>query len=311
GLLGVLLFFIVSGTVISASIERAPSLKVFWLQRFWRLFPAYWASLIFSAVLFLLVPAELNYGIYHGIKDRFWTSFAANTTMLQGFIGFDHFVPAYWTLGFEMMFYFALTLFALTKLGKHSHQVLWAISGLIFLASLYGYLKGAHVGSFKVTLCGYFWLGISVHRFLKNEVSPKLFWIALSVFQLSVISTLYVNFHLFPAKVQEVYSEFPFSLVAMLSAYLGATVVFIGFLLLRDRSFPKSLVVMGTISYSLYLFHSLAIRLGGMAFDQKISPFGFTIVSIGMTVILTLLSYKFIEKPSLLKVKAIKLRTSV
>ncbi len=269
GLLGVLLFFIVSGTVISASVERAPSLKVFWLQRFWRLFPAYWASLIFSAALFLIVPAELNYAIYGSIKERFWSSFAANTTMLQGFIGFDHFVPAYWTLGFEMMFYFALSLFFLTKLGRHSHQVLWVISGLIMFASIYGYLKGGHVGSFKLTLCGYFWLGIWVHRFLKNEVSSKHFWIALMVFQISVVSTLYVNFNLFPAKLQEAYSEHPFSPVAMLTAYLGAT-----------------------------------------AFDQKVSPFEFTFVTVGMTIILTHLSYIFIEKPSLSKVKSIKLKTS-
>ena len=307
GLFGVLLFFIVSGTVISASIERAPTLKVFWLQRVWRLFPAYWASLILSAGLFLIVPAELSFPIYGNIKEKFWSTFGANLTMLQGFIGFDHFVPAYWTLGFEMMFYFALSLFFLMRIGRHAHLVLWAISGFLAVASIYGFLKGSHVGSFKVILCGYFWLGIWVHRMLKNEVSFKQFWAALVTFQGSVALTWYVNFNLYPAKIPEAYSEFPFTPIAMLVAFVGATLVFVWFLLLRKHAFPNALIAIGNVSFSLYLFHSIAIRLGGMAFEQKASPFLFTVVTIVMTVVLTVISYRFVELPSLAKVRAIKL----
>lgn len=310
GLFGVLLFFIVSGTVISASIERSSSLKVFWLQRFWRLFPAYWVSLIASAVLFLLVPAELSYPIYGHIKDQFWQSFGANLTMLQGFLGFDHFIPAYWTLGYEMLFYFALSIFFVAKAGRYSHHVLWAISALLFAAGVYGLVKGGHVGSFRATLCGYFWLGIWVHKLLKCEVSPKQFWTAWLVFLIAVVTTWFVNFNLYPAPVSEAYTEFPFAPNAMLVAFLGASAVFALFLQFRNRSFPKSLVLLGNVSYSLYLFHSIAIRVGGMAFDQGKSPALFTILTIFLTALFTALAYRLVEVPSLKKVKAVKLAST-
>jgi peptidoglycan/LPS O-acetylase OafA/YrhL len=310
GLFGVLLFFIVSGTVISASIERSPSLAVFWKQRFWRLFPTYWVSLVASVALFFIVPAELNYPIYGHIKDHFWSSFGANLTMLQGFLGFDHFIPAYWTLGFEMMFYFALSALFVMKVGKQAHHVLWGISAVLIIAGIYGFLKGAHIGSFKLTLCGYFWLGIWVHRLLKGEVTPKLFWMSLLVFQIGIITAWYANMNLHPGQVPEAYAEFPISPIAMLVAYLGATVVFFGFLRMKNRTFPKSLVMLGNVSYSLYLFHAIAIRVGGMAFDQNHAAKQFTLLTIVLTVLFTALAYRFVEVPSLRKVKAVKLAAS-
>jgi peptidoglycan/LPS O-acetylase OafA/YrhL len=310
GLFGVLLFFIVSGTVITASIERSPSLLVFWKQRFWRLIPAYWASLAVSAILFFLVPAELNYPVYGHIKDRFFATFAANTTMLQGFFGFDHFIPAYWTLGFEMLFYFALSILFVLKLGNRAHIVLWLISAILMVAAIVGYLKGTHVGSFKLILIGYFWLGIWVHRLLDSNITPKQFLSALLVFHVGVIATWFVNFNLYPAKVGEAYSEFPYSPVSMLTAFLGATLCFLWFLKISNATFPKALILLGNVSYSLYLFHSIAIRLGGMTFDQGKAPALFTVVTIILTCGLTALAYQFIEVPSLAKVKAVKLAAS-
>jgi peptidoglycan/LPS O-acetylase OafA/YrhL len=307
GLLGVLLFFIVSGTVITASIERAPSLKVFWLQRFWRLFPTYWVSLVIVASIFLLVPGDLNFALFVHIKERFWASFAANLTMLQGFLGFDHFIPAYWTLGFEMMFYFALSFFVVVRLGKHAHQILLAISAFLLFVGIYAYLKGAHLGSFKVILCGYFWMGIWVHRLLKGDVTPKLFWTALLVFQAAVFTTWYSNFNLYPAAASEAYAEFPFTPFAMLVGFFGATAAFVCLFQLRTIAFPKFLVMLGTVSYSLYLFHSIAMRIGDFAFDHNTSPVLYTLATIGLTILLTFLAYKFIEVPSLRKVKAVKM----
>jgi peptidoglycan/LPS O-acetylase OafA/YrhL len=45
----VIAFFAISGYIIPVSIERTSSLRVFWVRRFWRLYPAYWAT--FAATL--------------------------------------------------------------------------------------------------------------------------------------------------------------------------------------------------------------------------------------------------------------------
>lgn len=310
GLFGVLLFFIVSGTVISTSVERAKTLKVFWLQRFWRLFPAYWVSLLISAFLFFLFPDELKFLVYGHLKDHFWPAFAANLTMLQGFLGFDHFIPVYWTLGFEMLFYFALSAIFAVKLGKQSHQFLWLLSGLILLAGIFGLLKGSHIGSFKIILCGYFWLGIWVQRMLRGEVTMKQFWAALLVFQGCVAVSWYANFLVHPAPPAEAYAEFPYSPFAMAVALYGSTIMFVLLLLTRNREFPRVLIMLGTVSYSLYLFHPIAMRIGGRIFDPNQLPFPFMVVALLLTAVLTAGAYRFVELPSLRKVKALKTAAS-
>src|SRR6266480_3962126 len=45
GRTGVLLFLVVSGFIIPASLEQGGSNARFWLRRFFRLFPLYWASI--------------------------------------------------------------------------------------------------------------------------------------------------------------------------------------------------------------------------------------------------------------------------
>lgn len=306
GLLGVLLFFIVSGVVINASIERASSLKAFWLQRFWRLYPAYWVSLLGSLVLFLLVPGDLNFAVYGNLKDHFWAAFGANITMIQGFLGYSHYIPAYWTLGFEIFFYFMLTVTFAFGFGKHSHQALWLISAFLIAAATYSIFKGVHIGGFKVLLCGYFWLGTWIHRYIKQQVSSKLFWAALLTFHLGVFLTWYTNFQLHPPKMNEVFGEFPMSPTAMLVAFLGSTLLFFALFSLRTKQFPKPLLMLGTVSYSLYLFHALSIRLGGMMFDPSVDHIPYVLATTLFTIVLTGLAYRFVEVPSLNRVKAVK-----
>ena len=55
GEFGVVLFFLVSGFIIPASIEKYASLGRFWVGRFFRLFPLYWACVL--AALLLHSPA--------------------------------------------------------------------------------------------------------------------------------------------------------------------------------------------------------------------------------------------------------------
>src|SRR5437868_2051289 len=44
GRVGVVLFLLISGFIIPASLEKGGNLGRFWLRRFFRLFPAYWVS---------------------------------------------------------------------------------------------------------------------------------------------------------------------------------------------------------------------------------------------------------------------------
>ena len=105
GLLGVELFFIISGFVILMTLERVKTVGEFALHRFARLYPAYWLSVVVAGC-FLLLTHQASIG-----------QAALNATMLQGFFGHSDLVDPYWTLAFELWFYVLMAiLFAFNQL---------------------------------------------------------------------------------------------------------------------------------------------------------------------------------------------------
>ncbi|MBM7129497.1 acyltransferase family protein [Dyella mobilis] len=90
GTMGVVAFFCISGYVIPWSVLRKPTtVGQFALSRAFRLYPAYWISLAFAALVFPLATHQL----------------LANITMAQRFIGVPDAVGVYWTLQVELIFY--------------------------------------------------------------------------------------------------------------------------------------------------------------------------------------------------------------
>lgn len=94
GYLGVPLFFIISGYVITLSAHNRPASE-FAVSRFVRLYPAYWAGIAFTSLVTYL------YG-----QDKYtWEQILANLTMLNDYLGYDNIDSVYWTLQAELKFY--------------------------------------------------------------------------------------------------------------------------------------------------------------------------------------------------------------
>lgn len=126
----VLLFFAISGFAIFFTLERIGTVADFAVNRFSRLFPAYWATL----------PIVLAF-VWLGDVERLQISpmaALANITMLQGFLYLPAIDGAYWTLTVELGFYASMTGLWL-MLGKkfdHLEPMLlpWlALKGLMFV----------------------------------------------------------------------------------------------------------------------------------------------------------------------------------
>ncbi|HWV70146.1 MAG TPA: acyltransferase family protein, partial [Pseudosphingobacterium sp.] len=90
GKIGVVVFFFISGYVIPFSLAKR-SLKEFVISRFFRLYPAYWISIILAIVI---------------IGGYSLSSILINVTMFQRFFGVPDMVGVYWTLQIELIFYF-------------------------------------------------------------------------------------------------------------------------------------------------------------------------------------------------------------
>ncbi|HYM36497.1 MAG TPA: acyltransferase, partial [Steroidobacteraceae bacterium] len=104
GRFAVYLFFAISGFVIFMTLDRCKTVTDFVVLRFSRLYPAYWATLLFATAISVAV-----------FGARFWSGgFIVNLTMLQEFLRYPNFDVAYWSLTAELAFYLnAAWLFAL------------------------------------------------------------------------------------------------------------------------------------------------------------------------------------------------------
>lgn len=107
GLLGVELFFALSGFVILMTLERARSVSEFALARLARLYPAYWASVALAGA-FLLATGRSEPRVV------LW-----NASMLQRFFAVGDLIDPYWTLAYELWFYAVMAaLFAARRLAQ-------------------------------------------------------------------------------------------------------------------------------------------------------------------------------------------------
>lgn len=96
GWLGVYLFFLISGFVICmSSWNRTP--RQFIISRFTRLYPAYWAGIVLTAIVLYTVPRPL--------KHLQPSLILTNLTMLQRGLGIKDVDGVYWTLWAELRFY--------------------------------------------------------------------------------------------------------------------------------------------------------------------------------------------------------------
>lgn len=132
GFLGVDIFFAISGFVITLSFIKLSSqeskrrhvLQMFWLRRFWRLFPALSAVLTATVIFaFFLLPAE---DLRDQLEMTVWSFFFAGNIGVEVVSKQDYFDPAanfnwllhLWSLGVEEQFYLVFPFVMLLLLGR-------------------------------------------------------------------------------------------------------------------------------------------------------------------------------------------------
>ena len=115
GLYGVLVFFLVSGYIVPASLERKGSIRSFWLSRLFRLFP-----LFVFAIGAVLVLHGLGFASLRDTNSNVTASVFSHLFMLNELLGQTNIIVVLWTLSYEMVFYVLLT--ALFTAGLHKRS---------------------------------------------------------------------------------------------------------------------------------------------------------------------------------------------
>ena len=113
GQYGVMVFFLISGYVVPASLERRGSVTGFWAGRLFRLYPL-WILVACAGTLFALVP--VYWELPEQVAGHPVAGALAHLTMLQDFLQVPSVVNVFWTLSYEMVFYLLVT--ALFLLGR-------------------------------------------------------------------------------------------------------------------------------------------------------------------------------------------------
>jgi peptidoglycan/LPS O-acetylase OafA/YrhL len=104
GQYGVFVFFLVSGYIVPASLERKGSVRGFWVSRVFRLYPLYLFAL--SAMIVLWAS---GIGSLSGMDSDAVTSSFADVFMLQSVLWAPTVPNVVWSLAYEMVFYLMLT----------------------------------------------------------------------------------------------------------------------------------------------------------------------------------------------------------
>ena len=128
GQYGVFVFFLVSGYIVPASLERRGSVRGFWVSRVFRLYPLYLFAL--SAMIVLWASGIGSLG---GMDSDAVTSSFADVFMLQSVLWGATVPNVVWSLAYEMVFYLMIT--ALFLGGVHRRSSRYA---LVFGAAAVG-----------------------------------------------------------------------------------------------------------------------------------------------------------------------------
>ena len=247
GRTGIVAFFCISGFVIPFSFRGPQPKTAFLISRFFRLYPAYWVSMIVGLVAVPLVtklvftPAQI----------------VANATMVPLFLRAIPIIGVYWTLHIEIIFYtLCFLLFAMARLHDARTNFLlmsaWLIGGAI--GGAYRFLhpeSGLPIGIPTYLAAMHFGTLMRLYLLEKDARAARL-WLpasALLVAGVLVTNTMgYIRAH------NEIMGW-----IATDTGYLAGLALFL--LCVGRKMFDGPvLAFVGLISYSLYLFHIPVIQ---------------------------------------------------
>lgn len=247
GYLGVHLFFLISGFVISISVS-GKSAGQFAVGRVVRLYPTFWVAMSITVVVSAFIGGD--------ILNVTPVEYFANLTMVSRIFGQPYVDGVYWTLFLELAFYLLAFFLIATKLSRWWDQIIvgWSVLILVVNLLLPRYSESVYVGGLFSLFAG----GAIIASMQKRGWRPLL----LAGLAASLLSSaLYVYRH---AEVDAVIPENVWiSLTILLSAYLVlAAQAFVPWV--RDLVIPGSLVL-GALTYPVYLLHA---HISYMVFDR-------------------------------------------
>lgn len=314
GWIGVDLFFVLSGFLITKSLLRLKGepgyFQKFFIRRVLRIFPVYYLLLIFffvaSPFLFSQKDAGSVYAYYTGHQAWFWT-FTENWLFIDKGLPPEPYLQHLWSLAVEEQFYLCWPL--LIYAAKNTKQVR-TIVAIIFLLALLSRLILFFSTSDRLplyyntltradSLAAGALLSTAVR--LQQPFSKILAWVVGAFAGLLLCSfLLYKNWNY----NNPLFATIGYSLSALCFMLLCQQMIY------STKQFKNLfwLKFLGRISYGLYVYHipvllvlSFVVKKYAASFfsGDNASNYWIATISVLATIAISLLSFKLIEQPFL------------
>ena len=112
---GVFVFFIISGYIVPASLERKGSVRTFWVSRLFRLYPLYLLAVGIAVALYFA-----HFGTVRGEDTDPETSILSQLLMMSNVLEGKNLPNVVWSLSYEMVFYLLLTALFIARVHRRS-----------------------------------------------------------------------------------------------------------------------------------------------------------------------------------------------
>ncbi|MBA8843308.1 MULTISPECIES: acyltransferase family protein [Brucella] len=287
GRFGVVLFFLISGVVVPFSIksDQLQPIRRFAIGRFFRLYPAFWLSLIFM----------YGYLVFTGGAPELKT-LLANATMAANAFGQPWLSGVYWTLFIELIFYILIAVAFMAGILRQPMLILAAglllalsTGGPFLLRSLGINLPVVYIGlHLSFLFCGLL-LRLTVIEKERGTLSAAL---VLIIVQMGIIVSI-GDFSLARNDTFFIVGKLP-----VIASYLAAYSVFL-LSLWTMRPQSKLLSSTGEISYSIYLFHvpvcwTIYLFLPPTGAISDLITMALCVIA---SFVVSILTYRYVEKP--------------
>jgi len=307
GKLGVVLFFVLSGFLITylllseEHVFKTINIRKFYVRRFLRIWPLYFLIVIvgFAVLpnisLFTLKTFEKDV-IFNDIELKLMLYLVFLPNLALPLLGKIPYISHTWSIGTEEQFYILWPL--IIKYFKKNRLITMVLLIIIYVLLLFLFRSSWFISIFNTKIIARFWEKFNIDCMSIGGI------IAYLLFKKSKLLKLLMNVYFFYFTL----------IITIIFLFIGLKIPYIqfeifailfGIIILNFAANPKIklslespvLVYLGRISYGLYMYHPIAIvfilyilKTNGLEFDWLIYP-----LSLLMTILLSSLSYKYFE----------------
>lgn len=292
GRYGVTLFFVISGFIMVATTGSGRfDPKAFLVRRLKRIVPIYFVANFILLLIVLVAPSIFKSTLLD------WPHIFLSLFFIPQFEpnGSGYIWPFFrlgWTLNYEMFFYLCFAAFFMVAAQRRAIGISLLFIGLFALGQNVAFVGAPAIFYTQVDILGFIagvWLGyltLSKPLHMSAAMASILFWASLLI--LLVVAIYYPQIRAIPVTQIWMIAACALQVTLLLWYYDSGRV-----------SAPRSLLLLGDASYSVYLFHMFGV--GAVTAIAKMLPVPFLYllmpVSAAIGVIGGLIIYWLVEKP--------------